>query len=226
MKIIDITKDIPSTNFSNRITQKLGIVFHLTDDTYYDQAANWCKSTKARVSYNYIFERNGDIKMLVRDENVAYHGGVVRKPTAQIITDHKGINPNDYLLGFGVVGKPGMKLSSSQKRSLVWFTELALKKNNIPFARYNMIGHNEVNSIGKVYCPVTLYSVDSIIRAIEQKTVNVTLKNDDKELKTENERLKFKCKNLEKQVERFKISRRFWFNECNKLKNRTPKKLT
>jgi len=221
MNIIDYTHLIP--NQTKIVTKKIGITFHITTDNNKYQALNWFKNPNAKASAHFIIEKDGEIGMCVDPRHIAWHNGVVRNPTANIIKDRRG-NPNKYMIGFEVVARKGEELTEEQITSIIFLTKKMCKENDIVPNCYNLIGHNEVNSIDKVFCPVSVYEVSYIIDRIkkeeqynnnqirliedlmlqlqEASDENIKLNKINKGFKAENEKLHKALKDANEEIER------------------------
>ena len=166
MNIIDVRHSIPHSNYSRKVTKKIGIAYHITDDNKKYQCLRWFQNPIAKVSAHYIVEPDGVTHYCVDTSFKAYHAGVVKNPTAQIIKDRIGINPNEFLVGIEVVSN-GNDLTPEQYVELYDLTEHITEKHKIILNRYHLIGHNEINSRDKYFCPIKAYHPNDIIRTIQ-----------------------------------------------------------
>lgn len=189
MNIIDVRDKIPSTNYSKETITPQGITYHITADKNKFQCLNWFKNPKSRVSAHYIIEPDGDIHLCVSPNQKAYHNGIVKKPTAQIIKDNAGINPNSFMIGIEVVAN-GNDLHDAQFEALKELTLELCSMYNIPLGRYYLIMHREINMIDKRFDCIISYHVSQLIREIiRDKRIN-TLINKVNMLSTDKEQLK------------------------------------
>ncbi len=182
MKIIDVTHTIPTQNYSNRKTEKEGICLHITTDFAYNQALNWFRNKRAKASAHYIVERNGDIFYCVNDANNAYHAGKKYRPTASIVKNNSNRNPNSYLMGIEVVAVKNGHLTQVQFKALKELVEHLCIKHGIPLDRHHIIGHNEINTKDKIFCPVSVYNPNEVIRSIKADREIKRLRVERKEL--------------------------------------------
>ena len=167
MKIIDITKQIPSGNYKvgrNGYLVK-AIVCHITGDGNSQQAMNYFCDPITGVSSHYIIEKDGTIEMCVDPNNKAYHAGIVNSPTSKIYFDLGQINPNIYTIGIECVSS-GEKLTDVQYKALKELIIKLCSDFKIPTSRYNIIGHYELDSINRKFDPITSYSVDVLINDV------------------------------------------------------------
>jgi len=185
MNLIDVTASIPKSNYSDwRILPK-GIVYHITADNKRKQALSWFQNSAARVSAHYIITPNGDIFLCVNPNMKAYHAGVKKNPTAEIIKDNYVSNPNEFLLGIEVVAN-GNDITDKQFKALKELTIYLCKEFNIKINRYHLIGHNEINVIDKTLDPISSYSINEIIRGIENDIIIDRLNLENAELIKQN----------------------------------------
>ena len=167
MKIFDITNTIPQTKYSlSRQYSQEGICYHITGDSEREQAVSWFRNPTSQVSAHYIIEKNGDTFLCVHPDHKAYHCGKVNKATAQIYFDKGQRNPNNYLIGIECVSS-GEDLTTQQWESLINLTLDLCNTYNIKVDRYHLIGHNELDSIGRALDPISSYKVENVINAVE-----------------------------------------------------------
>lgn len=96
-----------TANYSVGKDKKLGVVLHFTLGGFLS-ATGWLKDSNRpnRTSAHYVIGRNeGEIVQLVKDEDVAWHAGVISNPTDRFKKialknlDGTYTNPNKYLIG-------------------------------------------------------------------------------------------------------------------------------
>lgn len=185
---VDHRDKIPESNYSKKVITPKGIIYHITADRYKHQALNWVKNPISKVSYNSIFEPDGEISLCVSYNRAAYHAGKVENSTAEIIKDNAYSNPNYYMIGFGVVSD-GAGITAEQYESLKLETLEVTQAYNIPLNRYALIGHNETSGVRRKYDPIVSYTPKEIILLCEIEKIkqhNFVLVN---RLKTDKEQL-------------------------------------
>ena len=166
MKLFDVTNSIPQTNYSlSRQYSPEGICYHITGDSTRGQAVSWFRNPSSQVSAHYVIEKNGDTFLCVYPESKAYHCGRIEKPSAQIYFDKGQLNPNNYLIGIECVSN-GEPLTTEQWQSLTTLTLDLCNTYKIKIDRYHLVGHNELDSIGKVFDPISSYKVDDVVNAV------------------------------------------------------------
>ena len=167
MKLFDITNSIPASNYSlSRQYACEGICYHITADSTRGKSVDHFRNPTSKVSAHYIIEKNGDVFLCVHPESKAYHCGEVHKATAQIYYDKGELNPNNYLIGIECVSS-GEALTTEQWESLNTLTLDLCNTYKIKIDRYHLIGHSELDSINKVFDPVSSYNVDDVVHAVE-----------------------------------------------------------
>jgi N-acetyl-anhydromuramyl-L-alanine amidase AmpD len=171
--MIDITNNIPATNYSKdrKGYKPEAIVLHITGDSNKGQAVAWFEDSSAQVSAHYVIEKDGTIYLCVNPAYRAFHCGIVNSPKAQIYFDMNSVNPNNYTIGIECVSS-GEPLTDKQYESLVKLINDLCDSYKIPKDCYHIIGHNELDSINRKFDPVSSYSVKDIL---DRLVVNVTI---------------------------------------------------
>jgi N-acetyl-anhydromuramyl-L-alanine amidase AmpD len=169
VNIVDITSKIPKTNYS---TNRSGfavncIVLHITADKEDSQSINWFTDPNSGVSAHYVVGKTGKVYQVVKDENKAFHCGIVRKPSAQIYFDMGKVNPNLYTIGIELVSA-GERPTDVQYASLLELVNTLCNKFGIIKARYHIIGHYQLDSIERANDPIVSYSVDRVVADINK----------------------------------------------------------
>ena len=152
-------------NFSvGRGEQKpIGICLHIMEGTMAG-SRSWFNNPQSRASYHYGVSRTGEIWQFVKEENVAWSQGRVNKPTARIVLDRPGVNPNRYLISIGHEGFSTDTWTEAMKQASAWLIQDICLRHNIPINRTNIIGHYEI-TIGRPNCP-------AVNKAILDRVVN------------------------------------------------------
>ena len=167
MKLFDITSSIPASNYSmSRQYYPEGICYHITGDSSREVTVSWFRNPSSKVSAHYVIEKNGDTFLCVHPESKAYHCGIVNKATAQIYYDKGELNPNNYLIGIECVSN-GEPLTTEQLEALTTLTLDLCNTYKIPVDKYHLIGHNELDSVDRIFDPISSYKVDDVVHAVE-----------------------------------------------------------
>lgn len=136
-----------------------GIVIHVMEGTM-DSTASWFKSARSQVSAHYGVSKAGEIVQYVTEENTAWHAGRVVSPTAQIVLDHPGVNPNNYTIGIEHEGDGSDDLEDAQRAASVALIKDICARRNIPIDRYHIVAHHEIFS--PKTCPGAI-DVDALV---------------------------------------------------------------
>lgn len=136
-----------------------GIAIHVTEGSA-ASVVSWFNSAEAQVSSNYMIRTTGVIDQFVSEDDEAWAQGRVNKPTAQIVIDRPGENPNSYLLSIEHEGDGTHELTDPQRAASVALIRDICGRHNIPIDRYHIVGHHEVYSLKP--CPGAI-DVDRLV---------------------------------------------------------------
>ncbi|HHY28799.1 MAG TPA: N-acetylmuramoyl-L-alanine amidase [Desulfitobacterium dehalogenans] len=128
----------------------LAIVDHITAG-YYPGCLSWMQNPQSQASAHYLVLKDGRILQLVKDENTAWHAGIVNRPDWSL---YDGTNPNYYTIGIEHEGMPGDGLTEAQYQSTLWLhKQLIAKYPAITADDQHIIGHYRIDSINRPNCP-------------------------------------------------------------------------
>ena len=113
----------------------------------------WFSKPESQTSSNYGVGFNGEIHQYVDDNNMAWANGGVKSPTAQIVIDNPNVNQNKISLSIENEGTDLAKAPEAQLVALVELIKSISAKYNIPLDRNHIIGHRELNALGRPNCP-------------------------------------------------------------------------
>lgn len=135
------------------------IVIHIQEGT---QAGtdSWFRNPASGVSAHYGVSKTGAVVQWVDDADTAYHAGKVTRPTAAIVKERSGTNPNSYSLGIECEGKAVDEPTRDLFNSLVELVQELAARHSIPLTRRHVIGHREIRA--DKTCP-GLISVDKVV---------------------------------------------------------------
>lgn len=156
-------RKILSPNHSSRGNAKvLGVVIHTTVGTY-DGTISFFQKTSSGVSAHYVISLDGDITQMVEEFESAYHAGIVDRPSAKLVTDRPGLNPNVFTIGIENVDNlnPAGADRSKQYPALIALVRDICNRFGIPIDRYHVVGHREIRA--SKTCPGNL-DVDYIVK--------------------------------------------------------------
>lgn len=147
------------------------IVIHLMDgslagtDEWFNTEPWKRPEPKSASASHYGIGKDGTVHQYVYDQHRAYHAGNVVEPTAQLVIDKKGINPNLWTIGIEHEGRmtdegpwPDAQLAASAQL----LAELSVNWH-IPLDRTHIFGHHEVYAPKP--CPGPGVDLDKLILA-------------------------------------------------------------
>jgi len=102
------------------------------------------------VSAHYVVYRNGRIEQWVREEDAAYHAGVVNNPTWPLLEPW---TPNRQLIGIEHEGFTGEPWTEAMYQADAWLCARACKRWGIVPGLNTIIGHWEIDSVNRLRCP-------------------------------------------------------------------------
>lgn len=155
----------PSPNYtSGRKGKKIiAIVNHITAGLM-PGCLNWLCNPKAKASAHYLVTRDGKIFQLVKDEDTAWHAGIVNKPSWKL---YDGTNPNYYTIGIEHEGFPNEELTEAQYQATLWLHKQLIQKYNIPVDSEHIIGHYRIDSVRKANCPGPKFPWDRLFSDLQ-----------------------------------------------------------
>lgn len=177
----EIQKNSPN-HYNGRFGWKADIlVCHQTGGTSAEAALKWYLNPGAQCSPNDVIDTNGDIYHLVGYDNAAYCNGTqTTKPaeklyyknaTSKLVKSRKA-NANFFTYSIEFVHCAKGDITEAQVEAAIWL----LKNRIIPHAkskgvnfkvdREHIIGHCEIDPVGRAYCPGKNFPYDRIIAGV------------------------------------------------------------
>ena len=142
------------------------VVMHIMAGTL-SGSDDWFSKSESKVSAHYGVGVGGEIHQYVREDDTAWHAGVVKNPTFKLYKP--SINPNLYTIG---IEHEGYDLSKAPKTQLQASADLLkdiCTRWSIPMDRDHVIGHQEVTTT-RPTCPSSdLPVLDFIISMNQEK---------------------------------------------------------
>jgi len=135
------------------------IVIHVTEGTA-EATISWFGSAKSNVSAHYLVHKDGRITQFVDEEDEAFHAGRVDHPTATLVVERPGVNPNDYSIGIEHEGDGTTDLTPEQRKSSITLLRDINTRRQIPLDRIHVVGHHEI--YGPKTCPGKI-DVDTLV---------------------------------------------------------------
>ena len=111
---------------------------------------SWFNNPKSQVSAHYGIGKKGEIHQYVKEEDTAWHAGIVSSPTALLVKPN--INPNLYSIGIEHEGSESDTWTEEMKRASASMIRDVCMRWNIPIDRNHIIGHYQITS-KKPNCP-------------------------------------------------------------------------
>jgi N-acetyl-anhydromuramyl-L-alanine amidase AmpD len=146
------------------------IVIHVTEG---DAASvvSWFSNPTADVSAHYMIRKDGVIVQFVDEEDTAWHAGRVVNPTAKLVIERHGWNPNGYSIGIEHEGDGHHELTEEQRASSVALIRDICARRSIPIDRRHIVGHHEIFS--PKTCPGVI-DVDALVRSAAVPPANAS----------------------------------------------------
>jgi N-acetylmuramoyl-L-alanine amidase len=137
----------PSPNFTKGRNGKkiIAIVNHITAGLM-PGTLSWLKNPNAQASAHYLVTKAGLIFQLVKDEDTAWHAGIVNKPNWPL---YDGSNPNRYTIGIEHECMSGGGLTEQQYQATLWLHRQLVAKHGIPVDTEHIIGHNRIDTVNR-----------------------------------------------------------------------------
>lgn len=123
----------------------MAIVNHITAGLM-PGTLSWLQNPQAQASAHYLITKTGQIYQLVKDEDTAWHAGIVNKPDWPL---YDNSNPNYYTLGIEHEALPGQELTEPQYQASLWLHGQLAAKYGIPIDKDHIIGHCRIDSVNR-----------------------------------------------------------------------------
>lgn len=138
-----ISASSPNFRVGRKGRKIIAIVNHITAGLM-PGTLSWLRNPNAQASAHYLVTKTGTIYHLVKDEDTAWHAGIVNKPSWQL---YDGSNPNYYTLGIEHEALAGENLSETQYQATLWLHRQLIQNWNIAVDHDHIIGHSQIDSI-------------------------------------------------------------------------------
>jgi hypothetical protein len=111
---------------------------------------------------------DGSRDQFVDEDDTAFHAGRVSSPSAQIVLDRQGVNPNLFLVGIEHEGDGTRPLTPKQfDSSLELQADIIARRPLVKPDRYHIVGHHEIYAPKS--CPGAI-NVDAMVAALSQRS--------------------------------------------------------
>jgi N-acetylmuramoyl-L-alanine amidase len=139
------------------------IVIHVTEGDA-RSVRSWFHDPAANVSAHYMVQKNGDVIHFVHEYDTAWANGRVVAPTASIVLQRKGANPNWWTISIEHEGSGHEELTDLQRQSsLALMRTIKSRHPLVQFNRQHILGHHEI--FAPKTCPGAI-SVDRLVREL------------------------------------------------------------
>lgn len=163
-------RDDPRTGLIWQVDQ---ITIHVTEGDR-GSVRSWFNTKTADVSAHYMVCTDGSIDQFVDEDDVALHNGVVVRPTAPLVLERPGVNPNLYSIGIEHEGDGKHILTPKQRdASLELMLTIRARHPRVALSRRHIVGHHEVRATKT--CP-GLISVDALVADLRRISLPARLK--------------------------------------------------
>ncbi len=120
---------------------------------------SWFKTDSAHVSAHYGVSKAGEIHQYVKDEDTAFHCGIVENPAWGGLKT--GVNPNLYTIGIEHEGGPEDEWPPEQYASSAWLIAQLAQKWGIALDRSHIVPHFWIRASKS--CPGKVVDLDKLI---------------------------------------------------------------
>jgi N-acetyl-anhydromuramyl-L-alanine amidase AmpD len=144
------------------------VVIHIMAGTLVGTDAHFA-NPGSQVSAHYGIGKQGEIHQYVREEDTAFHAGIVDRPTWPLIKP--GVNPNSYTIGIEHEGQATDIWTEALKAASAQMVRDVCNRWQIPIDRNHVIGHYQIRA-SKPNCPAVDKSIiDEIIRRAQPSSM-------------------------------------------------------
>lgn len=147
----------------------IAIVNHITAGLC-PGCVDWMCDPAARASAHYVVTKTGLIYQLVRDEDTAWHAGVVNKPNWPL---YDGTNPNKYTLGIEHEALVGEGLTEVQYQASLWLHLRLVNKWSLTPDRDHIIGHYRIDSVNRATDPGSKFPWQRLFSDLRKEESNM-----------------------------------------------------
>jgi Negative regulator of beta-lactamase expression len=164
----------PSPNYSagRKGRVPIAIVNHITAGAF-PGCRSWLCNPQSQASAHCLINRLGEIYQLVKDEDTAWHAGIVNHPDWSL---YDGANPNRYTLGIEHEGFDGT-LTEAQYQAILALHKLWIAKFNLQVSTDTIIGHYRIDSVNRPNCPGPNFPWQRLFSDLQRQQVNIIVGN-------------------------------------------------
>lgn len=163
-------KSSPNFREGRNGRKPVAIVNHITAGLM-PGTLSWLQNPQSKASAHYLVSRKGEIFQLVKEEDTAYHAGIVNHPNWTL---YDGSNPNRYTIGIEHEGYPDEPLTEQQYQATLWLHQQIIKKWNMPADADHIVGHYRVDSVDRPKCPGPRFPWERLFRDLKGTAIDVS----------------------------------------------------
>lgn len=149
----------------------LGIVIHVSEGSYSSLLNEFDTHEK---SAHYVVKKDGTPVQLVKEENTAYAQGTVVDPTAKLVLDRPGVNPNNYFISIEHEGSGSEDFTPQQYDTTSDMIQDICTRFSIPLDADHVIPHRAIRSDKTCPGPVNMEKLIAIA-TVKEKLVPMYL---------------------------------------------------
>ncbi len=148
----------PNQEYGRRGQTIRGFVIHRPEGSF-ESAESWIMSPKSQVSYHDMIDTDGTITNFVMPKNTAWHAGLVKDGTADILK--YGPNPNFYTIGISLAGFAKDEPTQAQITACAKLISTYAENFNIQLDNNTIIPHHDIRA--DKLCPGVNVSIQTIL---------------------------------------------------------------
>jgi N-acetyl-anhydromuramyl-L-alanine amidase AmpD len=152
----------------------LAIVCHIMEGTLEGTDSHF-NNTAVDVSTHFGIGKDGEIHQYVALKDGAWGNGKVQNGLWPLLGQYPGVNPNLYTISVEFEGKhPNMATgdfwhpTEKQVQAAISLFAWLCSEFQIPVNRLNIIGHSEIDAVGRPYCPGPQFPFGEIISGVNK----------------------------------------------------------
>ncbi|MBD3329816.1 hypothetical protein GF357_04975 [Candidatus Dojkabacteria bacterium] len=130
------------------------IVLHIMEGTLIG-TDSWFQNPDAGGSAHYGIGKNGEVHQYADEAHACWANNPPRSPSARIVRRRQNVNANFYTIAIEHEGYTGQPWPDKMFNKSARLVADICRRWNIPISRDHIIGHYEIDSIGRPNCPGT-----------------------------------------------------------------------
>ena len=143
--IVDLTATVPNFTAGRQGNAIIAIVDHIMQGTLVG-TDSWFENKAADVSAHYGVGKLGEIHKYVKDQDTAWHAGVIFRPSAALVLARPTVNPNLYTIGIEHEGFSGDPMPEAQFQATLWLHIQLKVAFNLVIDADHILAHSTINA--------------------------------------------------------------------------------